>query len=122
MARSFKQPIRILGRGGMTLLPETSPHVSLRQVILISLIPGDTANPHHRAANRTAPGAVYQHGGQAAYLAFVQERFEELERQGRARLNEPPTVQGPDDSGIRHVFINYTDLESGEVDTIREAL
>lgn len=116
MARAHRQPIRLDPRGAAPMLPADRPDLSLRQVIAISLIPGDCANPYHRRDGRPGRGGVYRTaGGQASYLAFIEERFRELERQGRARLLGRPQITGPGPSGVLGIALSYQDLETGSV-------
>lgn len=114
MSRSFQQPIRLDPRGAIPMLPEDRPDLTLRQVIAISLIPGDCANPYHRRDGRPGKGGVYRTAaGQAAYLGFIEDRFRELEQQGRARLIGKPEVHGPGPSGVLRIALTYQDMETG---------
>lgn len=116
MARSFRQPIRLDPGGAAPLLAEDRPDLSLRQVIAISLIPGDCANPFHRREGRPGRGGVYRTAaGQASYIGYIEDRFRELERQGRARLLGRPAVTGPDGSGVLSIRLTYQDMETGTI-------
>lgn len=114
MARGVQTPMRITGRGGVTLTPAgDSGRRTLLQVISASLYPGQSAHPWAVAAGRRGPGGLYDStNGRVSgdVQARVRRRFGELEAQGRARL--VAVIPQPQD-GKQQITLEWQNLEQG---------
>lgn len=114
--KTLRWPLRLTARGGAATTSRT-----LEAQIGISLLPGRSANPFEVRDGLVPPDHVWSGpGAEAAAAAHVRDRFRQLERQRRARLEGDPVVR-LDNDGLLGVEAMWEDLESGETDETQVA-
>lgn len=116
MATSVRWPMERTASGGAART-ETAEEC-LRQVIVLSCIPGKSANPWHLRAGLGMPDDTYSPGSSSLgpdEQEFLKRRFSSLERGERARLLRTPEVEGR--AGGRTIRVAYFNLESQAGDT-----
>jgi len=106
---SITWPPALTPRGGV----EAREGGTLEQAIVLSLLPGKSANPFERQEGIGYEGVEYEIAGDVAtrLRAHVEERFAVLERQGRARLVAGPTLTEIGEGRVK-VAIRWYDLET----------
>ena len=113
MSQSIRWPLQRTPQGG--LAKTISPEESTRQIVVVSIPQGFSSNPFERASGIGGDGDTYSvssPGGSNKLLAFMKNRMRFLEKSGRARLENGPTIFSISGTGKRKIRFDYLDLES----------